>query len=69
MMHACTAFLIFILVTKETDRVGGGRVKLERCPYKYHPDYNNHSSEMCKELNNDFIKNVSCLKFAFQVNI
>ena len=68
MIHACTAFLLFILVTKETDRVRG-RVKLERCPYKYHSDYNNHSSEMYKELSNDFIKNVSCLKFAFQVNI
>ena len=61
-------FLLFILVTKETDRVRG-RVKLERCSYKYHPDYNNQSSEMYKELSNDFIKNVSCLKFAFQVNI
>ncbi|XP_066024470.1 hemicentin-1-like isoform X4 [Pocillopora verrucosa] len=47
-------------ITKETDRVRGS-VKLERCPYKYHPDYNNHSSEMYKELSNDFIKNMIVL--------
>ena len=45
MIHVHATFMLSILVTKETDRVRG-KVTLERQQYKYHPEYNNHSSEM-----------------------